>query len=161
MNRLILKSDSACFTGHRKVFEGSKSQLKSKVGQTIVSLYERGVTCYYCGMAIGFDMLAAEVVLELKDTCPDIQLIAVVPFRRQYVRYSETDKKRYFRLLGKADRQIILREDYSDRCYLQRNDYMLEHSMHVIAYFDGKPKGGTFYTYNRALRRQMNVVNLY
>ena len=106
-------------------------------------------------------MLAAEVVLELKDTCPDIQLIAVVPFRRQYVRYSETDKKRYFRLLGKADRQIILREDYSDRCYLQRNDYMLEHSMHVIAYFDSKPKGGTFYTYSRALRRQMNVVNLY
>lgn len=109
MNRLILKSGSACFTGHRKVFKGSKSQLKSKIRQTIVSLYERGVTCYYCGMAIGFDMLAAEVVLELKDTCPDIQLIAVVPFRRQYVRYSETDKKRYFRLLGKADRLYFVR----------------------------------------------------
>lgn len=161
MDKLTLKSGSACFTGHRKLFGRDRQRLKSVLRQTVIALYGRGVRRFYCGMAIGFDLLAGEVVTELKSTFPDIHLIAVIPFRSQYIRYSELDRQRYFSVLAKADRQILLREEYSDRCYLQRNDYMLEHSGHVIAYFDGKPKGGTFYTYTRAVRRQKNVLNLY
>lgn len=38
---------------------------------------------------------------------------------------------------------------------------MLEHSCGVIAYYDGKPYGGTFYTCKEARKRCMDIINLY
>ena len=46
-------------------------------------------------------------------------------------------------------------------CLLRRNDFMLEHSCGVIAYYDGKPYGGTFYTCREARKRCMDIINLY
>ena len=38
---------------------------------------------------------------------------------------------------------------------------MLEHSCGVIAFYDGKPLGGTFYTCKEAVKKGMYIVNLY
>ena len=43
----------------------------------------------------------------------------------------------------------------------RRNDYMLSHSCGLIAFFDGKPKGGTFYTCRKAKSMGMDIINLY
>ena len=112
-------------------------------------------------MALGFDMMAAEVVLSLKDKFSDIQLIAVVPFSRQSSRWASSEQERYYRILAKTDKVVTLSENYFRGCLLKRNDYMLSHSCGVIAYFDGKPQGGTFYTVRKAERMKMDVVNIY
>lgn len=36
---------------------------------------------------------------------------------------------------------------YYNGCLLKRNDYMLAHASGIIAYYDGKPKGGTFFVF--------------
>ena len=63
--------------------------------------------------------------------------------------------------LVKADKVIVLSDTYYKGCLLRRNDFMLQHSNYVIAYYDGKQKGGTYYTCREARKRGMTVVNLF
>ena len=104
--------------------------------------------------------MAAEVVLSLKGKLPSLQLIAVVPFKGQNCRWNVSEQNRYDLILGKADKVIVLSENYFKGCLLKRNDYMLQHSGSVIAYFDGKPQGGTYYTC-AGWKRGLTIVNLF
>lgn len=95
------------------------------------------------GMAVGFDMLAAEVVLSMKRVCPGITLTADIPNREQSEHFGELNRRRYQSLLTRADEFICLSENYYKRCFLDRDRYMVEHSSMLIAWYDGRFKGGT------------------
>lgn len=162
MEKLFLsKEQSVAFTGHRFIPYGKLPILKAALQNVIIELYAKGYNNYYCGMAMGFDLLSAEVILSLKTEYKELRLIAVVPYRSQDERFSFTDKKRYRSILNRADETIILREDYCQGCLLRRNDYVLAHSNQVIAYFDGENKGGTFYTCRNAQAEGLPVINLF
>lgn len=160
-NLFLKKEQSVTFTGHRFIPYSKQPMLKVALKNIILELYARGYNNYYCGMAVGFDLLSAEVVLSLKTEYKELRLIAVVPYRSQDERFSFIDKRRYHSILNRADETIILREDYSQGCLLRRNDYMLAHSNQVIAYFDGENKGGTFYTCRNAQAEGMPIINLF
>ena len=155
------KLKSAAFTGHRFVPYAQKAIVKHRLNVGIRNAYRLGVRNFYCGMAVGFDMLAAECVLALKAELKDITLIAVVPFRGQEARFSASYKIRYHRLLEKADKVIVLSDKYFKGCLLRRNDFMLENSSRLIAYYNGDEKGGTYYTCRRAEGRGLPILNLY
>lgn len=54
--------------------------------------------------------------------------------------------------------KVIIARSISKQSYLLRNLYMLEHSSIVIAYFDTDiKKGGTFFTYNKAIKMGKEV----
>lgn len=160
-NLFLKKEQSVTLTGHRFIPYGKLSMLRVALKSIILELYAKGYNNYYCGMAIGFDLLSAEVVLSLKTECEGLRLIAVVPYRNQDERFSFADKKRYHSILSRADETILLRENYHQGCLLRRNDYMLAHSSQVIAYFDGENKGGTFYTCRNAQAKDLPVINLF
>ena len=63
---MITKSKVACFSGHRKLPQNC-TQLTADLETAIVSLIERGVIFFGAGGALGFDMLAEEAVLRLKE----------------------------------------------------------------------------------------------
>ena len=88
-------------------------------------LYAIGFTNFFCGMALGFDMLAAEEVISLKAELPKLKLIAVIPFEGQSERWSTREQDRYKSILAKADDSILLCRYYFKGCLLRRNDYML------------------------------------
>ncbi len=67
-----------------------------------------------------------------------------------WVGFTPYNKIRYHNILTKADEVVILEENYANGCFLWRNDYMLSYSAHLIAYFDGVPKDGIYYTFKRA-----------
>lgn len=152
---------SVAFTGHRNVPRYMEQKLRRRVSKEVASLYEQGYRTFLCGMAVGFDMLAAEVVLSLKETLPQIRLVAVVPYRGQSERWTPCEQRKYERLLAMADIVKVLSERYYNGCLLRRNDYMISHANRIVAYFDGKPKGGTFYTVRNATARGLTVLNLY
>lgn len=155
------KSISAAFTGHRYVPYSGYPQIAESLKNIIKDLYKHGIRNFYCGMAAGFDMLAAETVLELKEHLPDMTLSAIVPYRKQSERFSPKAKARYEVLLGKADNVVILNEKYHDRCFLDRNDYMIDRSRLVVAYYDGVSRGGTSYTVKKAEACCLPVINIY
>lgn len=155
------KSKSLAFTGHRTIPVERQNEIRTRLVEAVSVASKSGITCFFSGMAMGFDLMAAETVLSLKGKYPEIRLIAVVPFRRQSSRWPSMEKERYQRIIIQADWVIVLSEQYFHGCLLRRNDFMLEHSCGVIAFYDGKPYGGTFYTCREAVKKDMDIVNLY
>jgi uncharacterized phage-like protein YoqJ len=130
------------FTGHRTLDEDfSKAYLK----KTIEQLINLGVDTFYNGMAVGFDLCAAECVLSFKRKYPTIKLIACIPCYGQEKYFSDSDKKRYVKILKKADEKITLSDHYYQGCMQQRDKFMVEHADCMIAYCT-KTTGGAAYT---------------
>ena len=145
------KAVSVCFSGHRSVPFAKRRELKQCLKSEIAKAYADGYRYFYCGMAMGFDLLAAEAALSLQCELKDLQVIAVVPFRGQSDRWSKEEQAKYDAILRIVDDVVVLR----------RNDYMVNRSSRLIAYFDGNPKGGTFYTVREAKRQGLDIVNLH
>ena len=116
---------------------------------------------YYTGMANGFDMAAAEAVLQVKEEYGDIMLVAAVPFRKQPLWFDAEDQLLYTCLLERVDRVVMVSENYHKGCYLRRDEYMVRKADVIVAYWDLVPKGGTFYTVSKALESGKPVINLY
>ena len=152
---------SVCFSGHRNVPFGKQKELKQRLKSEIAKAYADGFRCFYCGMAMGFDLLAAEAALSLQSELRDLQVIAVVPFRGQSERWSIEAQAKYKTILGMVGDIVVLSERYYNGCLLRRNDYMVCRSSRLIAYYNGLNKGGTFYTVRKSSQSGLNIVNLY
>lgn len=155
------KAVSVCFSGHRNIPLLYRKRLKQLLIKEITKAYADGYRLFYHGAALGFDQLAAEAAISLKVELPDLQVIAVVPYRGQAERWSDAMKAGYEAVLSSSDEVIILSEHYFQGCFLRRNDYMVCHCSRLISWYDGKPKGGTFYTCRKATAGGLQVSNLY
>lgn len=154
---------SVAFTGHRseRILQVGMLHLYLDIVSQVRRLYSLGYRYFLSGMAEGFDLLAAQAVTALKAEYTDIRLIAVVPFRRQSDRYRPENKSLYDRIMKTADETVILREDYRKGCFHHRNDYLIDNSEIVLAYWDKQPYGGTYYTVGKARMMNRNIINLY
>lgn len=154
-------AQSAAFTGHRTIRPEHLPRLKTLLASSIVQLYEQHFRNFYCGMAVGFDLLAAETIIELKTICPQLRLIASIPFHSQDRFYSEEDKARYQAAINQADEKIILSTRYNRHAYRIRNAYLVEHSSCIISYFDASlGKSGTAQTIRMAQTNGSTIINL-
>ena len=54
---------SVTFTGHRYIPQSKRSDLCTKLEKAIMENHSKGVRNFLCGMAVGFDLLAAEDLL--------------------------------------------------------------------------------------------------
>lgn len=154
-------TEIAAFTGHRSIDSSKIEEVRENVRREIKALYLKGVRIYLCGMALGFDMLAAEEVIALKEKLPSLKLIAVIPFPEQHNRWRWNEKERYKNILAQADDSVLISQKYYDGCYLKRNDYLIGHANNMLAYYNGNPKGGTFYTVRKSRKTGRNVINLF
>lgn len=162
------KDISCCFTGYREEkfsfsFELENkgySEFSERLVAAIFDLYEKGCRNFYNGCAYGFDIASAEILLLLKDKCPDVKLIAVIPFLGQENSWSDSWKMRYKAVINSADSVIVLGDAYSKAIYHIRNRYMVEHCSKVITYFDGE-SGGTGSTLKYAEKKDLSVINIH
>lgn len=158
---------AVAFTGHRKerILQNGNplvlGQIQLAIIEQVEQLCKQGYKTFYCGMAEGFDLLAASAVTVCKWKYNDIRLVAVVPFRNQSARYEPLDKIQYQILLNEADEVVILSESYYRGCFHRRNDYMINNSDVIVAYWDGIFKGGTFYTIKKAQQDNKQIINLF
>lgn len=146
---------SVAFTGHR-TYDG---RADGALRQIVAACHAGGARTFLSGMAVGFDLAAAEAVLECRATLPGVRLVAVVPFEGQQSRFSPVDKTRFERIAAAADETVVLSAVYHRGVYAVRNDFLVDHAGSLIAWFDGSP-GGTQYTVRRALRLGRRVDNL-
>lgn len=155
-----LRSLSVSFTGHRHLSEHTDS-LILKLKEEIIRTYQAGKRFFKTGGAVGFDTLAAEVVLQLKEHLPELALMVIVPFEGQDIYFSPASKVRYRRILDQADEVVVLSATYFQHCYLRRNAYLVNHASRLIAYYDGVGTGGTSFTVRLAESKQIPVSNLF
>jgi uncharacterized phage-like protein YoqJ len=155
------KTVTVAFTGHRYIDASLCSNIRDRLTATILDAYEHGFRNFISGFAIGFDMMAAEIVVSLRETHEDMTLTAAIPFRGQSSRFNYYDQQRYDRLIREANEVLLLSESYYPRCFLERDAFMVDNSSMLIAYYDGRERGGTFYTVKKADRNGVPVVNVY
>ena len=156
-----------CVTGNRpqkfpwKYGEG-KAHKKYLVEMTrqIEKLIESGYTYFISGGAIGVDMDFADAVLQAKKRHKDIMLEIAVPCRNQDLKWSKDDKKRYAEILNSADFVNVLSESYTSFCMQKRNEYMVDKSDLVLAFWNGEESGGTWNTMNYAKRKSKQLLIL-
>ena len=141
---------TACFTGHRpKSLPCGYNEehyacikIKAQLRRMIVGLIEKkNVTHFISGAAIGVDLWAMEIVLDLKEEYPDITLEAALPCRSQTSCWNVKNKERYDRLLSLCDKVTLVQEYYTPDCMMKRNKYMVDNSDFVVAVWNGKPSG--------------------
>ena len=132
------KAVSAAFTGHRFYNFSQQEVIRERLTKAILEAYEHGISNFISGFAIGIDLMAAQIVQSLKPSCPGITLTAAIPFRGQADRFKPSDKVVYDGLMASADEVIILSEYYYTRCFLDRDEFMVENASLLIAFYDGR-----------------------
>ncbi len=159
---------SCCFTGYRPekfpfpLVRGNKQydDFENKLFQRVLRLAKEGCRTFYCGMAMGFDLIAAETVLLVRNAYSEpLKVVCVLPFKNQNYNFSPQWKERFQRVLMSADEQICLSDKYFGGCYQKRNIYMVDNSDYVITWFDGQ-RGGTENTIRYALKKGRQVFNI-
>ena len=139
-------------TGHRVL---SSDFSKEELRAALRALAAAGVRTFLCGMALGFDLLCAEEVLQLREELP-VRLVACVPCADQAARYPKSARERYERILDRCDERAVLHERYCDGCMFERNRYMVDRADLLLAYYTGR-RGGTKYTVGYAEKRGIPV----
>jgi uncharacterized phage-like protein YoqJ len=150
------ESIAIAFTGHRTY----RSEADEELRQLLEELYAEGARRYLCGMAWGFDLSAGEAVVQHKLLHEDVELVAVEPFAEFRSLFRGEDAERYDALIAAADCRVVVGEN-NVGAYMRRNDYLVDHSSLVVAWWDGRRDGGTAYTALRARRKGREVINLY
>ena len=146
---------TCAFTGHR---DRVSTSLRFRTIALIREAAAEGYTCFISGAALGYDLFCAQAVLALRNECA-IRLVCAVPFSAQAARWNSEARARYARVLEEADEVIVLSEEYTDSCLLERNRFMVESSSLIIANYDGRIGGGTYHTINLARRNGIEVRN--
>lgn len=152
---------SAAFTGHRFYDFSQREFIQERLTSAISEAYDHGIRNFISGFALGIDLMAAQLVQSLKCNLPGISLTAAIPFEGQAERYNIYDKRVYRRLLELADKVIVLSDCYYPRCFLDRDEFMVENASYLIAYYDGREKGGTYYTVKKARARGIPIISVY
>ena len=161
---------SCCFTGYRPQkfsfpLDGKSMEyleFENVLFEKIVELIGYGCLTFYTGMAMGFDIVAAECVLSAAAAMPNyaVRLICAVPFPEQAEKFPCDWKNRYDRIMARADEVIIISGSYYRGCYFDRNRFMVDNSDFVLTWFDGSA-GGTKNTLTYANSILRKIINLY
>ena len=162
------RETDCCFTGPRppRLPAGGREdapemlELKEKLRLAVRMAYDDGYRAFICGMAEGFDLLAAEAVLELCSKFPDAHLVAAFPSPESRTHHSLPVRERIERITAGAGLICYCRKSYVKGCELERNAFMVRSCSRIIGYYNGL-SNGTAHCWKLALSQRLETVNLY
>lgn len=155
----MMKLNSVCFTGHRNIPVTIQEKLRLLLEQQIEALIYQGYQRFITGGALGFDTMAAIMVLRLRQTHSQIELHLAIPCSWQTRGWRAEDVRIYKMIRDRADRQIETFQPGDSYPMQTRNRYMIDNSDLCVAYQTNR-RGGTAYTTRYAATRGVNVINL-
>lgn len=154
-----MRNQTVCFTGHRYIEPNELEMVPQRLETVLIDLIEKGYRHFGSGGALGFDLLAAQIVLSLKEKYPQISLILVLPCADQTKFWSSSEIDHFEQIKSQADKVVCLTEKYYPGCMHRRNRHLVDNSGVCIAYLR-KQSGGTLYTVEYAKSQKVKVINL-
>ena len=151
-----MQAKICCFTGHRHIDDMAATT--AALRRTIRSLAGQGYTVYRAGGAMGFDMLAALCVLELRLEL-GLRLELYLPCRDQADRWNNHQKSFYHHVLEEADSVTYVSQVYTPYCMFARNRRLVDGSHVCVAYCTSED-GGTAYTCRYAEKKGVEIISL-
>ena len=139
----------AMITGHRWF------NYNIPIDKLITMAINQGVTEFFCGMALGTDQVAAEILVRRQ-----LKWTAVIPCADQHELWKPHQQSHNKRLLEQATKQVTLYPKYSPGVMQARNLWMIKRSDICLAVFSGDPHGiggGTATTFKMAHDRNLLI----
>ncbi|MCC8123773.1 MAG: DUF1273 domain-containing protein [Oscillospiraceae bacterium] len=150
---------ACCFIGHRKLPKGKIGNIVKRLDQEIDNLISQGVTDFISGGALGFDQIAASLIVAKKEMGHSVRLIFALPCTNQDKKWKADQKRLYHNLLAEADEVIYVSEEYANGCMKKRNRFMVDNSAYCIcARLHGF--SGTDQTAKYAKQKSVRVINI-
>ena len=148
------------FTGHRI----ADPAIRAALYDTIKRLAEDGADTFCTGGAAGFDTIAAEEVLRLKNEYPHIKLQLVLPCspKEQTRSFSREMKEAYVKVMRGADFMECVSQSYTKTCMKERNQRLIDLADVCVCWYDSvnRPYSGTGQTVRMAEKKGIRVINL-
>lgn len=144
---------TCCVTGHRDIPEDLTVFVRKQLEKEVDHAIADGFTYFVSGFAEGVDLMFAQVVVNRIMEGEGIFLEAAIPYAGRL----DTPNPVFQELLSCCCQVHITCQKYKKSCFLDRNMYMLHKSQRVIAVYDGRRRGGTYFTLNRAYAQGLDV----
>ena len=158
MNETELRKHRCCFTGHRpEKLKIAEKQLVGLLEAEIRKAIAGGFTTFITGMARGTDLVAAEIVLRLREQDDRLKIVCALPHPGFGLRWSGGWTERFQYVLNHADLTRTICPSFSYGSYYARNKWMVDHSSLVIGVFNGE-RGGTKNTLDYARRKGVDCI---
>lgn len=154
-----LRPVTACFTGHRLIAPHALPSLARRLDAVLEAMWRQGYRRFISGAARGFDTLAAERVMLLRQRHPEVRLLLAIPCSDQSKPWNVADCRRYERMLYHADELRVLSPVYYVGCMQVRNRYMVDRSSMCLCFLE-HAKGGTASTVAYAFKRDVALLNM-
>ncbi len=151
--------NTCCFTGHRHLPTNKIERIVKRLSEEIDRLIKLGVTDFISGGALGFDQIAASMIVAKKEMGLPIRLIFALPCRDQDANWTPEQRRLYHGLLSEADEVYYVSENYDADCMKKRNHYMIDHSAYCICALI-KERSGTAQTVRYARLKGVTVINV-
>ncbi|MDO4540667.1 MAG: SLOG family protein [Syntrophomonadaceae bacterium] len=154
-----MRERTCCFTGHRKLPKEKIEQIVISLNREVERLIGEGVTTFISGGALGFDQVAASLIVAKKHAGRDIRVVFALPGRNHDDRWSAEQKQLYRNLLAEADEIIYVSEKYANSGIKKRNRYMVDGSAYCIC-ARSYPVSGTDQMLKYARQKGLRIINV-
>ena len=153
---------SACFTGHRVISNSERIRLSELLSEYIRREIKNGLRDFYAGGAVGWDTLCAETVISLRNDFTELRLHLILPCsgEAQTAKWSDKQRKDYYRILESADSVEYISDKYYNGCMKRRNERLVEEADVCLCYYDEKNgRSGTGQTVRLSLEKGIKAIN--
>lgn len=127
-----------CFAG--PVYDKTKiaeqamvTELKSSIAKAI----EEGTKTFVIGMSKGVDLLAGDILIDLREKDKEIKIICIEPYKNSNYAWQEAWKQTYNYVLAMADYKKCLSTNWEAGIYDRKLDYIAERCDKAIILYDG------------------------
>ena len=161
-----MEQKTLCVTGHRpsklwgyNLNTWKYKELNGKMRQFIL---DNEYTHFISGMALGIDTLFALTVLKLKRDYPErgYTLECAIPCQNHSAKWFHSSQVQWQQIVDQADKVTMVTDSpYTPSCMQKRNEYMVDQSDAILAYWDGT-SGGTANCVRYAEQQNKPVFNL-
>lgn len=155
----VFRNQTCCFTGHQEIPPGEEQKILTRVRYLVMPLIFNDVLYFGVGGARGFDMLAAEYLLKVRDRDKSkVRVISVLPFPGYMDSWEEKDKLRQEEILRRSDKVVYAARESHPGVYYERDRHLVDSSGFCVCYCR-RVTGGTAYTVRYAKAQGLKVMN--
>ena len=152
------RSKTCCLTGHQDIAPWEEKKVLNKMWIQVARLLQEGYLYFGVGGARGFDRLAAEYLLDIRDQWKkQIRIISVLPYPGYMKDWDEQDIARQERIIRRSNKVVYVCQE-KDGAFLARDRKLVDESSFCICYCH-RLTGGTAYTVRYARQQGVPVFN--
>ena len=142
----------------------SCKRLKKRLHDVFAELYRRGVRRFYVGGALGVDLWAGEILLEMRrrEEYQGLEIVLVYPFPGHDERWDPKSRERLRHLKENCDQFVMGSKIVGAQGYWERTAYMVEHADCLVAVCDDESPGqsGVEVAVKLAEQQKLTIVQI-